>query len=730
MARDIKKEIQETLDYLPYNSDQIHFYKENKKYFGLLGFKGPKISPKKILLAYCLRNIKESTKTKIMNVEEVKFRKNKLIHSLDSFIKRFNLVAKRTSMRLGDPWIAKVKSEDAFLIYLPRINTSYTQKKTKTKANYLNTNRGFFSGLYISKKDKKIYYFRMSKFVYNWVKWFLKAKLKVKFESPKVKKYTPKLLNQLINGKLIKIFRIEVKYPEIDESDSIIINSKKGTAQNYQKKISSALNITKKIPSVYDIGYIILSYNGQQKIKIKFQRKKDYYINFECNYIYERQVPPKILPYMGENVLLTDKVNEKSLLNAMIQREYMDKFDYNNPYLRPLIDNLEKIKLISIKPSIRYYCINPSCPFTIENKQPSENPKCACGTLSDNKEINYYGISINEDKMKKLLSQGFKKIGFGKYKTMPKNYLGFKNSLIIRIEDQGKYLFILVNKKGLDDKEIENLRLLGIPFFIINLKGETNSTMEGFGSITSAELMISILKDDFKNIKSIIDQAKTHSNIIRQKSFDEALKKIKKRSINPLTFERAVFSLLNYIFPECQKWGGPKLPDGSFPFNGNKIKYLLWDAKRYNTSSLLKYVKDKAVKKDIRYMIKFNNNKIIKKFGSVKYYLFVTSNTKKDEFLSVKRELKKQIETSKRKPKLKGIKVICINKDNLKKLAEYFNKNQIKITEKHHNFINMFREELTQNEGYLNFRLFKPKIDILISQEVTYPNESEIRKNS
>ena len=96
------------------------------------------------------------------------------------------------------------------------MNTSYIQKKRKAKINPFNTNKGFFSGLYISKKDKKVYFFRMTDYVYGWFKWFLRSKLRLKFEQPIVKKYSANLLKQVLNNKSTKVFEIEVKYPEID----------------------------------------------------------------------------------------------------------------------------------------------------------------------------------------------------------------------------------------------------------------------------------------------------------------------------------------------------------------------------------------------------------------------------------------------------------------------------------------------------------------------------------
>ena len=81
MARDMRKELLETLGYLPYNGTPEQFYKEFKDYLKILGFKGSKLSDRKVKLAYCLRNIKESTKTKSIRISETKFRKSTLVNA-------------------------------------------------------------------------------------------------------------------------------------------------------------------------------------------------------------------------------------------------------------------------------------------------------------------------------------------------------------------------------------------------------------------------------------------------------------------------------------------------------------------------------------------------------------------------------------------------------------------------------------------------------------------------
>jgi hypothetical protein len=729
MGRDIKKEIREALDYLPYNGDANTFYKEHKDYLKLLGYKDARLSPTRISLAYCLKNIKESSKVKSIRIEEAKFRRKKLLNALNKFLIRFNNIGKRGG-RLGNPLVGRVKSEDAYLIYLPRVNTSYIQKKTKTKVNLFNTNTGFFSGIYISKKDKKVFFFRMTPYLYNWMKWFLKSKIKIKFESPIVKKYSPSILKQLLSNRSTKVFEIEIKYPQIDESGAVIIKSLNGTAYQYQKRIGQALSTTGKNPSIYDIDHISISYDNQPKIRIKFQRKWAYYIKFETNYVYEKQVPPKILPYLGENILLTDKVDKKALLNIMLQRGYLDKFDYENPYLKPFINKLSSLGVIEIKPSLKYYCESPGCLIAANGNKPSRNPQCPCGAISKNSEIDNYEIEINEDKIKKLLMEGIKKIGFSRYKTMPKKYLELKNSTIIRAEYNKDYIFFLFNTRGLETWEIDKLKLYGIPFLLINFKGETKSDMEGFNHITIGDLMVSIINNNFNNLKEALIDSKSKVHSLKLKSFQEGISLIKKRRISSLDFERAVFSIFNFIFLECQRWGGPRLPDGSLPFRLNKINYLLWDAKRYDRASLLNYIRSNGLKKDIRYMIKFNNNRIISRLGLVKYYLFITSNTKKQEFLSVKNEIKKQIEKSKRKSKLKRVNVSCLNKEDLKKLAKYFIDNYDVIISKYDSFIKLFRQELANNEGYFSFDDFKTKVDSLINSPAIYPTDTQLRKES
>ena len=99
---------------------------------------------------------------------------------------------------------------------------------------------------------------------------------------------------------------------------------------------------------------------------------------------------------------------------------------------------MEEINLISINKHYKYYCDNPKCPYN-SYRRATERRKCKCGHFSNTKYVAFYDLNINYNKIISLIVAGIKKENFGSHKIMPKNYLGFKNSSILRIEKDKEF---------------------------------------------------------------------------------------------------------------------------------------------------------------------------------------------------------------------------------------------------------------------------------------------------
>ena len=721
-----EKDIKDALEFIRFEGNQTDFYKAYKSTLDFLGINFSSLSYWNIILTYCHDNIKNSNKVRIKETNNIRFGEFGLRKSLRKFVNAFNSRYKYS--QLGIPKVIRIKKENALFVHIAIMRPSNSQQTRKTTYNPKNT--GSYFCLYILRDKNEIYYFRGDKLVLGWINWWFKSKLKIKFKEIELKEFPSTKLKKFLENPEIKIFEMSFRNPHASISDKIIIKSKKGECLSYMDKIKGVLfdkETENKDVSIYDLEYVRFSYKGNKIIKLKFNRKIGYYIELDTIYNYKEQVPNEIKDYLEDNLLLFDKIDEMELLKIAIHRGYLDLFDYQNPHIRPFIDQLVKEKIISIEPFYKYWCTNPLCKYSTDKRKPSERKTCLCGAVSKNEFIAHYNLSLNYKKIISLLGAGLKKKGFTSYKTMSEGYLKLNYSSIIRIKDNENYFYILLNKRGLKVEEIANLKLYGIPMLIINLKGEINSTLEGFNKINSGELVSSLIKKDYEPLGKLLRDFKENIPKLRINSFNIAMNELKKKDIDPLLFERAIFSVFNFIFPECQKWGGPRLADGSFPFKYGKIKYLLWDAKRYNSTLLSDYVEKKGLKKDIPYMENFNNNKIIRNFGSVKYYLFVTSNTSKTDFISLRDTLKKQINSSKTHKKLKSVKILCFDKKELLNFAEYVEKNHDKIILNYLKFVKTIKKGIDSSDGYLEFDALKSEAETLLNDKQIYPTASELR---
>lgn len=723
-----EKAIEETLKYLPFKGNHIQFYKSYSDYYKLLGCKLSNVSPNKIISIFSLRNIKESSKTRFRETTKINFGYKSLKKSLKKFVEKFNSFNGTNKKNLEEPYISKIKGERGLIASFPIINPSFTHQKRKNKLNKKNTNIGSYFSVYLSKDENKILYFRGNDNLISWMEWWFSAKMNVIFKGIETKKFDSNKILQLLNNSDIGVFEMGLRYTEIGDSEKIILKSKMGNCYFYQKKISTAFE--KSNLNLYDIDYIDLSYKKNQRIRIDFNRKKGFFIKLKVRFNNEKQIPKEIKEYMGDNIIIFDKVDEESLIRKVIQKEYLDLYEYDNIIIKPLLEDLKKIKAINISPHIKYLCKNPSCDFGNNRRSLMDKNICLCGQISNKKVITHYDVFADCERIFKLLSRGFRSLHIFSYKTMPDNYMNFKNLKTIRVKDGGGYIYFMINKKGLNKEDIENLEFQGLPFIIINLKGEIESTIKDFGSYNSGKLMFMLLKKDYSSLKEVIKKVREKYLSLKINSFNRALINLKKTRISANDFETAVFSIFNFTFKEAQKWGGKRLPDGSFPVIKSQIKYLLWDAKRYDSSSLLDYVNSNALKKDLPYMELVNENSIIKNFGKVKYYLFATSKTTKSEFLSIKDSIKKQIKKAKTKKTLKNVKILCIDKQNLIDFAEFTEQNFIALNSDYKIFQNQFINAFESNEGYFDFNLFKDSLKELIKKPKIYPSPEDLRKDS
>jgi hypothetical protein len=676
-----------------------------------------------VISSFCLKNIKENIRTRTRKASYFKFTFKKFKKILEEFIASFNKRDKPYKIIMSI--VKRTRDKKGFYAFFSLVNLSNTQLTRKSKPNPRNITRIFF--LYISKEDYKCSFYNFPDWIYALISWLLTLRLKVRFEDLPLKEFSSKQFDKFLSDKSIKIFELGLNKTEMSISDKIIIKSGNGEGYKYYDKLKGSVLRNEGL-SIYDLDYLTLSYQENKKTRLNFKRKKGYNISIQTQSKYKDRLPKVIVERMGYP--LYDKINQRELLKYLIHKRYIDKYDVKSRYISPLLEELKKLKIINIYPLYGYRCENPQCEYYTD-KRVSIKPQCICGNIAKHKIILHFNIEINYNNILSLLGKGLKEQGYAHYRKLPEDYLGFKKYPLLRVEDkQDKYYYLLLNERGLSQESIQNLKINGLPFIIINLQGEISSTLPEFSLINAGDFLFSLMKKDYSQLNNIINNLDEKSHILRATSFKTAITHLNKKIITPELFEKCIFSLFNYIFPQAQKWGGKFLADGSFSFRLDRPCYLIWDAKRYDTTSLLEYVDGYFLRKDIRYMEKFNENKIIKNFGRLKYYMFVTSNTSKTDFMGMKPSIQNQIKLARTKKKLRNVRVVCLNKNELLELANFFNRHYDLLIPKYAEFLSVIRGGFILDDGYFRFNNVKKQLNLIIKETKIYPKVKTLRREN
>ena len=527
----------------------------------------------------------------------------------------------------------------------------------------------------------------------------------------------------------IKIYQIGLQTTEISVGDETIIRSKSGDGRRYYKKFIDFGVLKKENFGVYDLENIRFTYKDSGFYNLEFNKKKDYTKEVIIRGRDVHSLPLYIKNVVGKENYWYSKLDNGKMLRILIYNGFLALYTKSyNKILTKLIENLELNHFLSISPIKKYRCENPNCDmFHIPTSSKiCKEPLCN----KNNKEyLDYYQVQLNFKKIISKTGDSIKKGGFiQKYKTLTKNAFELEtNPFIIRLEDKkNNYAYILFNQDGLTKEDIEKIKRYGLPFLIINFKGELE---QDFGNLVvedAGNLFLSIIEKNFNPFLDSLKKLSKNIYLIKIDAFEKSLKKIKSHEpYSPNDFEAIVFSFFNLMFPDCIKWGGPNVADGGCIFNPYKKEYLVWDAKRYNVSSLLTYVRNKLEKKDLNYLKKFNENELVKTNGKLKYYLYITSNTKKNEFLQIKDEFKQLV---KRDRDLNKIFLLCVNKIELIKLADFFKKHQKEIIELNRSkFLTILRNGFNKNEGYFIFDNIVEELKAFIKKERVVPLAKELR---
>jgi len=699
--------------------NEISYLRENK----ILDLKYSQI-----LLTYFLNmknqgKINEKFKTKNLKVRYATF-----IRYLKEFIKQQNEYYSERGYNKKIKLSGKTKiNKDNYYFYITILGDE--QKEMAYSSKKINDIiRGKFV-IFIDKARDEILFIGGEKGLIRQVKFLLMRK-SIKPLKIEPKELPTNFFNKFFLDENIRIYKIELKNTEISIGDEAIIHSKKGECKKYYQKFLETGILKKENFGVYDIEAITFTHKESSNYQLKFNKKKDYTKQISLYGKNKNNLPKYVQNIVDKDNFWYSKLDNQKMLRILIYNGYIDLYNKSyNKMLMKLVENLELNHFLKSEPVTGYRCKNPRCNMY---HRPTNGRICSEENCKKENEqyIKYNKIELDYKKIISKTGNSIKKGGFiQKYKTLKEGAFELiSDQFIVRLEDKkGNYAYILFNKDGLNKEDIEQIKRYGLPFLILNFKGELTQDFGKLVTRDAGNLFMSIIKKDFNPFVSALKELSKNLYPIKIDAFEESLKQLKSNSkYSPNDFEAMIFSIFNLMFPECVKWGGPNVADGACIFNSYKNDYLIWDAKRYHLSSLLDYVRNKLEKKDLNYLKKFNKSELVKSNGRLKYYLYVTSNTKKQEFNQIEDEFSQLV---KRDRELNKIKLLCIDKPELIKLAEFFKKNQKELINKGYpKFLTILRSGFEKNGGYFSFSLVKSELENYISKKNIVPSATSLRK--
>jgi len=552
----------------------------------------------------------------------------------------------------------------------------------------------------------------------SYLLWWLTAKLNIGEEDPKISLGDASFVESNLLQAGYGIHGMKFKHTEIDQGDSIAFTSINGKGLEYLEKLKQGI-IAKNL-ELNNLKTIKLANEEGGEFTLHVKREGNYY-RLYASPNQKKYVPRKLLPLINPNRIYTSISSEDELIKRILILQYIKSFELNYPKEKAIVDKLKSNRYIRLKESYRFYCQRDNCLL----KRPTKEKKCRCGSNKFKQYLDGHSIDILHKNIISDLQKILRSLKIAS-RTMRYNYFSLKNCIILRVklEDPSYFVFTL---KSLSNEEIDHIKLLGVPMIFFTYKGEFGSTFPDGAIIKCGEFITNLLEKNKDFFKTKIQKISESTPALRSDAFSKGLDYLKGQEISPLEFERAIFAVFNYIFEEVHAWGGPKLADGSFPLRTNKgVDYLIWDAKRYDTSSLVEYIKKKGPTKDINYIKKLTEDKVMRKNGRLGYYLFVTSNTSKNEFEGIKTEFTEQIKKSRIKKDYKKIKVLCLNKPELLKLVDLYTANEQRGQIQLELFNKILIKSFSKSEGYFDFEYFKTEFESKKGQ--IYPSVQELRK--
>ncbi len=707
--------------------DDLDQFKEDYKTELELISKDGKINQKTIIAAYCLKEISKGNSTETIQCNKILTGEKKIKNLFKRIVLSYNKKLFKSKRELAVIYAKKHGRKIIVIIGYVEPGTGLT---TRTIKSYKNLSKNFFC-IVFDKENIIVEFFNISHKIKELILWWLKVKNIIwlpKHEPIKIDKEKIKNIFNKVNQKFYLIDLKRTKAP--GSGESVIIKSKTGNA------LQQALDWEKDgivTFSLDTLNQVKTSIGNSGQAKLMFNKSK---LGKKITYFGSRYALPKeFRNIINKGQIIFDNLDFNEILTNVIYRQDVEPYYFNLPQVGTKLNEMIKVKLLRKKQNKLYWCSNPSCDVI----KPIKQKICECGNPARRSFTISYSIKPNKKQIEFQTINLLKKEKIKTTKYLAKALNLNKNDFAIRIEKGGKYFYLYFSKNSIGKEKFEKLKLLGIPLIIIKLKGELNSNMVGLSNVEGLQFIDWLAGKKSDKIISLIQEAIEKSSDLMYESFRAAITIVKAPSPpTPEEFENSIYAILNFMFPHNQKLGGPKLADGAFAFEGQgTTQFVLWDAKRYTKTKLSSYIKEKKemrikfpteISKDIKYMNNFERNFKVKKHGGLKYYVFLTYETDKDDFDKAKESLSEQLKKTKNKAfKIKSkIWVSCIDRINLLKLTAYLSSNPDVLKNNRNKFYKIIKYALRVNNGYFDFYLIKEKLDKLV--DGIQPTSQELRK--
>lgn len=731
--------LRETLKKIKYNSQPTKntikkYFEENKDIINTINSAGKYSKQSIVLLSFFKKEFESGDYAKIYKLPaEFKINDDDLFKAIQLTCHRLTKIVKgNRKFSLDDePWLDSKFS--IFVIYVLQENARLGNKK-KIRPNRGNMNE--ISGIYVDKENKILKTMNMPEKLGMLFETLLQNELNIQLFQPKIpengswKEISTSVMKKSEN---IDIEEIGFSLTDLSTGEKIIIKSHKGNVKEY---LDAMLN--QKTPSFIDPEKFDLSYIEYMKVRykqghtnfLKFGRDDSGALFIENrskhkNRQLEKELATLGMP-VGKSIIDVNKVSDSKLLQQIIIRGFLSEKERNLDVYKKIMERLSSHKLVRrIKDVLLYKCFG-----SIKCWNSSAFRTKSCPHCNKSNKTRWWcqgkDIELNIGEIESELKKKAQKFG-AKYRKLKTPFYNKKYELRKLSIPNFAEINIYFNRKGLYKDVLKDFSLCPRALYCVNFRGEIKKFPEFICQEDASEFIFRLFDNDENKFTEFLTKNVVNKSLgeIQENSFKESLEELKKvrknKELNERNkggkYEYLTSNIFNYIFQISDKWGGKNLPDGIFGItsNGEKI-FVFWDAKRYDDTRLSKYANrpKTGIIKDLQYVLESLKKEDTYEDGVLKYYLFVTSSTYKDDFKKVQQKIAKIIEKNKyikvkkkRKlnphyKRLKEIKFCCINIDELIDLADVFSdKNKRDKLLRSSDFGKAFENVLNSNDCYI-----------------------------